>query len=372
MKICPVCVAQSWERRPLPLRALSRSDCRPLQGDKCLLRCQRCGMLGSDQEWSPEFYADYDPQEQLAKGEQLLFCEPLATPQPRSRLILHHLQQRQLLPAQGRSLDIGCNHGFFSAELRALLPAWQVYGYEPLPRSSVLRDQNLPAGHFLHGPLSELHCPADLISLIHVLEHLPEPRQFLTELRSLLRPGGRLLIQVPDYSQTPYDLVIVDHLWHWQTETLRQLLQQTGFEIILLESLIAKELTALCQLASAPWPQPVYVPVDSQPLNEALKQLALLKTRVQQFEASRPEREGPRVVMGTAVAAACLTGLLSRPVQAYWDEAPGPPGRRFAGRPVWSRSDLPASGILFLPFPAWQAEKIRLRLQSDLPGWEFV
>lgn len=372
MKICPICQAHSWETWPLPFRALSRSDCLPVQGKKCLLRCQSCGLIGSDQEWSLDFYSDYDLHDVFTGREQLLFSA-LEHPQPRSRVLLQQLQQRQLLPEAGRSLDIGCHHGFFSAELKKLLPAWDVYGYEPLPRVSPWRERYLPPGHFLHGSLAALDCPADLISLIHVLEHLPDPRQCLITLRAQLRPGGRLLLQVPDYSQNPYDLVIVDHLWHWQRHTLFHLLQQAGFEVLLLEHLLPKELTALCQVTEQP-PASLLAwdPTDSLTLQEALQHLDALQTRVSRFEAYSLQEKGRRVVMGTAIAAACVAGLLQTPPDAYLDEAPSPAGRQFAGRPVWTRRQLPAQGVLFLPFPPRQAEEIRLRLQAELPHWQFV
>jgi len=59
-------------------------------------------------------------------------------------------------------------------------------------------------------PLPEADASFDLILLMDVLEHLPDPDAVITELRRLLRPGGRLIVSVPFLyreHETPHDYV---------------------------------------------------------------------------------------------------------------------------------------------------------------------
>jgi hypothetical protein len=73
-----------------------------------------------------------------------------------------------------------------------------------------------------------------LISMAHVLEHLPDPAGYLLRLReTLLEPNGWLLIEVPNlYS---HDCFEVAHLTSFSAHTLTQTLQKAGFRVIRLE-----------------------------------------------------------------------------------------------------------------------------------------
>jgi len=70
----------------------------------------------------------------------------------------------------------------------------------------------------------------DLISMAHVLEHLPDPVRYLGRLRQeFLAPGGWLLIEVPNlYAHDSFE---VAHLSAFSPHTLRQALVQAGWKI---------------------------------------------------------------------------------------------------------------------------------------------
>jgi SAM-dependent methyltransferase len=78
----------------------------------------------------------------------------------------------------------------------------------------------------------------DVITLWHVLEHLPEPEKRLADFYRALRPGGLLLIAVPntashDRSHYGGDWAAWDvpiHLWHFQRLSIRKLFEGCGFE----------------------------------------------------------------------------------------------------------------------------------------------
>ena len=71
----------------------------------------------------------------------------------------------------------------------------------------------------------------DLISLAHVLEHIPNPVEYLTHLRqSWLEPGGWLLLEVPNLYG--HDCFEIAHLVSYSPHTLTQVLQQAGFQVV--------------------------------------------------------------------------------------------------------------------------------------------
>ena len=69
----------------------------------------------------------------------------------------------------------------------------------------------------------------DLVSLMHVMEHLEHPLQVLTQIREeLLSEDGLLFVEVPDfYCHDSYELA---HLSCFTEHTLHEMLKQAGFE----------------------------------------------------------------------------------------------------------------------------------------------
>ena len=90
----------------------------------------------------------------------------------------------------------------------------------------------------------------DFVTLVHVLEHVPEPAQFLASLGAKLVCGGNLMVEVPHYVENSFDLLIVDHSTHFSAEVLRGVAARGGYEPhVLATDWVAKELTLVAELA---------------------------------------------------------------------------------------------------------------------------
>ena len=97
----------------------------------------------------------------------------------------------------GRLLDVGCGNGRFLRAMRTL--GWTVQGVEFSEDGvRVCRKSNL-AVH--HGDLVSAAFPDDhfdVITVRHVIEHLPDPASFVRELARVLKPGGQLILETPN------------------------------------------------------------------------------------------------------------------------------------------------------------------------------
>lgn len=131
-------------------------------------------------------------------------------------------------------LDIGSSAG-------VLLQAFhEAFGTRPvgIEPGRAYREYARRQGLVVYASLDELKAsetgPFDLISLAHVLEHLPDPAAYLAELRNgLLGPGGFLLIETPNlYAHDSFEPA---HLSAFSPHTLAETVRKAGYDILVLE-----------------------------------------------------------------------------------------------------------------------------------------
>jgi SAM-dependent methyltransferase len=161
----------------------------------------------------------------------------------------------------GSLLDVGSGTGEVLVAARGR--GWSTQGVEPertaadVGRSrgldvitAMLEDSGLPEGEF------------DVVSAFHVLEHVPDSREFLRMLARWARPGGFVVIEVPNFNgvgrrrlaENWLHLRPREHLVHFTPETLARTMTSAGIEPVAVRS-------------------PVYVG-PPQKLDEALGDLA--------------------------------------------------------------------------------------------------
>ena len=141
-------------------------------------------------------------------------------------------------PEPGSILDVGCGRGLMLSELARR--GWKAVGVE-MSEAASRHAREVLGLDVRVGELVSLHLPAasfDVVSFFHVLEHLADPDAALAEARRLLRPDGRLLVEVPNFGSFQSRLAggrgfHVDaprHLFHFTREALRASLERAGFE----------------------------------------------------------------------------------------------------------------------------------------------
>jgi SAM-dependent methyltransferase len=141
------------------------------------------------------------------------------------------------LPAPGaKVLDIGTAGGAFLDAAKQY--GYDAYGMEP---SADLVARGKARGLQIEQGTIESHTfvpeSFDLVCLWDVIEHLPDPKSSLVEIRNLLKPNGILLINYPDIGTWQAKLagkrfwwILSVHLHHFTRASIRNICSRTGFE----------------------------------------------------------------------------------------------------------------------------------------------
>lgn len=137
---------------------------------------------------------------------------------------------------KGRILDIGAGVGDFLSVCRN--DGWQTVGIEPSDKAKTIAKSK---GVSFVENLSELENHSfDVITMWHVLEHVPDLENQIKELKRLLKPSGTILIAVPNFNSfdanyygkywAAFDVPI--HLWHFSKTAIKKLFAIENLELV--------------------------------------------------------------------------------------------------------------------------------------------
>lgn len=137
----------------------------------------------------------------------------------------------------GRLLDVGCGAGHLLNRIRQL--GWEVEGID-FDENAVEQAKKLYQLKAQTGDLKTIAYPNnsfDVITLKHVIEHIPEPVELLQECYRILKTGGRLIMTTPNIQSWGHQrfqhywrgLEPPRHLFLYNCHTLAEITKKAGF-----------------------------------------------------------------------------------------------------------------------------------------------
>lgn len=232
-----------------------------------MVRCSRCGMLRLDpspasaelSRFYPEGYWFDSEQSQLGR-----LAESYRRLVARDHVgFVSHAYRS----AGGNDpmLDVGCGGGLIPGMLRERgIPALGL-DYSAAACRIASERHGVPAlvGDVLAAPFRL--ASFQLVSLFHVLEHLPAPAAYLGRVHELLRAEGRLVVQVPNAASWQARLAgprwngwdIPRHLHDFRTGDLEALLTRCGFDVLRVKQLSWRDNPAGLATSLAPGLDPM-------------------------------------------------------------------------------------------------------------------
>lgn len=213
-----------------------------------LVRCRACGCIFQHPMPSAaelaRYYADgywWSPPAPRAGEPQLLVARlEHAYRALVARDHVRFVERCARRDATGRALlDIGCGEGLFLHLARRR--GFEAHGMDPSARAVELARARYGLDVRRGAIGSDLWegRPFDFVTMFHVLEHVPDPRAALAYAGAHLRPGGSLILQVPNvrslqaryFGARWYGLDVPRHVINYSPEALRIVLRDSGFEI---------------------------------------------------------------------------------------------------------------------------------------------
>jgi SAM-dependent methyltransferase len=350
------------------------SDSRHFKENGSLCCCMDCGLV--QKPTSPDLlteldyvYSGYRPYHQGDGHEQKVFDQRTGQMLPRSDVITSKLFDK-LIPSQDCNswIDIGCGTGGTLLAASRISDKIRLYGYD-ISGDALPMLIGIPRFEKLFTPIEEPVLNSfDIISAIHVLEHIVNPVEWLHNWAERLSQSGRLVVQVCDVRSNPFDLVVADHVTHFTNETLRTLVERAGFDIQFLEGgIVQKELTAVARYTKKSRSEPTIVADTSESSVAMVRQhLNWLSDLVKNSNSTLASAYGGRVgLWGSSNAAAWLSGSISDPADFFVDDDPARQGREFMGKPIIPPAAIPVGSTVIIGLTPEVSKRIYQNAYSE-------
>ena len=139
-------------------------------------------------------------------------------------------------PNKGRILDIGAGTGDFLSVAKQ--NGWQTIGVEPSEKAKAIAKNK--GVSFVEKTVALENHSFDVITMWHVLEHVPNLEEQILELKRLLKPNGTLIVAVPNFKSfdakqygtfwAAYDVPI--HFWHFSKTAIKMLFEKESMKLV--------------------------------------------------------------------------------------------------------------------------------------------
>lgn len=203
------------------------------------VKCTKCGLVYVRQRPSAEAIASATVlgQHSTEVGHLDFVYNRSARKLRRYRKRVERLYSDELRAGKPLSwLDVGAGFGELIEALESLLPSHsEIVGIEPMePKAESARNRGLAVSS---RSLDEIDQQFDVVSIVNILSHVPEPGSFLQKLAKLTKPGGSIYLvtgtggDLATRQEYPDRLELPDHLLFAGREHIEQWLARSGFTV---------------------------------------------------------------------------------------------------------------------------------------------
>jgi len=189
--------------------------------------CTNCGLIFNAQGFRnrEEHFFELERKPQV-----ISFGENNKTTQERGMDIFESLLD---IPDSGEILDFGAGRGTFLSVFKERYPRWRLSAIEP-QRDYYELVNNIEITHGFNQSYDKVKTDKefDMLVVMNVLEHLPNPLHAMKWIADHVKVGGMVLMRHPDFEKLPGDLFCPDHLNKMTLPHTRQMAEHVGLEVL--------------------------------------------------------------------------------------------------------------------------------------------
>lgn len=202
-------------------------------------KCDGCGFrLTNPRPSESEIGRYYQSEEYVSHSNTSKGAVNFLYQQVRKRALRSKLALVNSLSPKGSLLDIGSGTGHFLSTCKA--DNWTALGIEPDPKARQFATENFGLDAREESALPTLPDRGfEVITMWHVLEHVHRLNERVDELKRLLKPGGRIVIAVPNCSSLDAEIYsefwaawdVPRHLYHFTPADIENLFSRHGMQV---------------------------------------------------------------------------------------------------------------------------------------------
>ena len=359
--VCSKCC--NHKQHSFPFDSFITSDCMPFGGSYTLFSCAGCGVIQAvnSVEYASDVASIYKNYSMFYQGsgmeQKILSNGKLGR---RSNALVEYLSNSGLLFDGAKVLDVGCGNGDFLRNLSGN-GNYTLDGYEYDESSFDLLNDVPGFRQLMCGSFDEINESYDLIVLIHSLEHFFQPKEVLQALKRILKINGKVVLQVPNPLENPFDLIIVDHVFHFTPMSLESLAANSGFGIERLSTQVAtREITMILSQNSQMEKTNCLSTSDGERIVSYV--IKWFEVFIGDVLVALRDKSTEVALFGTSIGGIWLNSMFPNAFSYFVDEDDSRVGRTLFGKKVLSMNDIPSGAVVVIPIAPLVADGIRERL----------
>jgi 2-polyprenyl-3-methyl-5-hydroxy-6-metoxy-1,4-benzoquinol methylase len=230
---CPVCGGKTFSK------FLACEDYTVSHGTFNLIQCKQCDLvITSPRPHEDDLGRFYSSPQYISHSKVALTLFDKVYQISRTFALnwkLNLIKENSLTPVK-TLLDFGCGTGSFLQKCSNA--GLQVTGVEPSDRPRQIANENLPQ-HSVYQSINDISGTFQVITLWHVLEHIPDLNNIIDQLKHRLEQNGTIFLAVPNhlsydaktYRQHWAGYDVPRHLWHFNKKNMEQLMNTHGLKL---------------------------------------------------------------------------------------------------------------------------------------------
>lgn len=310
------------------------SDFRRVNIPVIIYQCNNCKLVQkiATKESQEKLFQKFSSHSLTNGQEQVKFIN--GKPIPRSEVLLKNISKN--ITDYGELLDIGTGNGSFLKAFKKFFQNWELYGQDIQDNSKDDILSIIKAENFFINNIKNINKKFDMISLIHVLGHIPNIKEFIHDIQKLLKQNSNIFIQTPNLQTHPFDLIVIDQINHFDKYSLSYLLKDLNLNTTF-KDIITTELSVIMEKS----------PIDK---NTHINYNGLIKKFKALLEFVK-NTDHPLYILGTTHAGSFCGLILKDNLIAYIDEDITKIGKTHNGKKILSFSSIENKNYkVLLPF----------------------